>query len=106
MGAVYFLFDPMEAKWMPKCIVRVLIGWDCPGCGSQRALHALLHGDLAGAFHANALLFLLIPLILILAVLELFGNRDSTLYRRLHHPALIALLAVIILAWGIVRNFI
>lgn len=47
-AALYFIFDPAVTRWAPKCMFRVLTGYDCPGCGSQRALHALLHADMAG----------------------------------------------------------
>ena len=106
LAAVYFLFDPMEAKWMPKCMFYVVTGWECPGCGSQRAVHALLHGDIADAFRANAMLLVMIPLLIVLAFLELFGNRGSALYRRLHQPALILAIAAVIILWGVVRNLI
>lgn len=106
LAAVYFLFDPMEAKWMPKCMFYMVTGWECPGCGSQRAVHALLHGDIADAFRANAMLLVMIPLLIVLAFLELFGNRGSGLYRRLHHPALILAIAAVIILWGVVRNLI
>ena len=104
LGTVYFLFDPLESRWMPKCVFHVVTGWDCPGCGSQRAIHALLHGDIAGAFQANAILFLLVPFLLLVAFVELLGNPAGKLYQRLHHPVLIILIAVIILLWGIARN--
>lgn len=50
-------FDPNGAAspFMP-CILRSLTGWYCPGCGTTRALHALVHGDLAGVFAMNPLL--------------------------------------------------
>ena len=91
---------------MPKCMFYVVTGWECPGCGSQRAVHALLHGDIADAFRANAMLLVMIPLLIVLAILELFGNRRSALYRRLHHPALILAIAVVTILWGVVRNLI
>lgn len=85
-------------------MVHVLTGWDCPGCGSQRAIHALLHGDLAGAFGANALLVVLAPFIVLLAVSEFILPSGSRLFRILHSPKLILALAVVILGWGVARN--
>ena len=41
---------------LPPCPLRALTGLYCPGCGSTRTLHALLHGDLATAMAMNPLL--------------------------------------------------
>jgi hypothetical protein len=50
LGFVY-LVDPNPAdNPYPRCLLKVATGIDCPGCGGTRALHALLHGDVAGAF--------------------------------------------------------
>ncbi|MDE7397749.1 MAG: DUF2752 domain-containing protein, partial [Muribaculum sp.] len=38
---IYAVFDP-TLPWFPKCLFRQLTGLECPGCGSQRAIHALL----------------------------------------------------------------
>jgi hypothetical protein len=35
----------------------------CPGCGSLRALHQLLHGHLAAAFRFNGLLVISLPFV-------------------------------------------
>lgn len=43
------------------CPFHAITGLRCPGCGSQRALHALLHGDLSTTFKMNALWILAIP---------------------------------------------
>lgn len=51
-------FNPEDAIWMPKCPLKHLTGYDCPGCGATRALHAVLHGDIYGAIRYN--LFLVI----------------------------------------------
>lgn len=48
-----WLVDPNEAVWMPKCALKLLTGYDCPGCGATRALHAALHGDLTAAIRYN-----------------------------------------------------
>ena len=49
---LYFL-DPVKYVLMPKCPFKMLTGLSCPGCGIQRAIHALLHGDVAGAVKYN-----------------------------------------------------
>ena len=49
IGAVfYFAVDPATFPFMPQCVFHRLTGLQCVGCGSQRMLHALLHGDIAG----------------------------------------------------------
>lgn len=52
---VYFLFEPKEDSWYPKCPVYATTGLRCPGCGAQRSVHAVLHGDISKAFSFNPL---------------------------------------------------
>ncbi|MFF0726581.1 DUF2752 domain-containing protein [Streptomyces sp. NPDC004134] len=47
--------DPNEPGRYPPCPVLAYTGLACPGCGGLRCAYALAHGDLAGAFGANAL---------------------------------------------------
>jgi len=53
---------------LPPCPLRVLTGLYCPGCGSTRCLHALLHGDLALAFTMNPLLVIAAPVLVLMAL--------------------------------------
>jgi hypothetical protein len=53
--------DPAREALIPPCIFNKLTGLYCPGCGSMRALHAALHGNLAQALDFNALAVFLIP---------------------------------------------
>lgn len=57
-AAVLFIFDPSHWAFYPGCIFYRATGLLCPGCGSLRALHQLLHGHLATALRCNPLLFL------------------------------------------------
>lgn len=103
-AAVYFHFDPAEAAWMPQCIFRRLTGLQCPGCGSQRFLHAILHGDIHAALRANALLLPLIPYLFFWGAVEISPSRNQRLRRALNSiPAIISILAIIII-WGVARN--
>ncbi|MFE3324095.1 DUF2752 domain-containing protein [Streptomyces sp. NPDC059176] len=47
--------DPNEPGHYPVCPLLRLTGLYCPGCGGLRSAHAVVHGDLAVAFGANAL---------------------------------------------------
>ena len=40
---------------LPVCPTKALLGIDCPGCGSPRMIHSLLHLDVACALRCNAL---------------------------------------------------
>lgn len=108
IGIFYFLIDPGATEWVPRCPLHSLTGLDCPGCGSQRMLHSLLHGDLTGAWKANPFLLLSLPLIVALLILEILYRRDpqrySHLYRRAYGPLSAPLAAVAVIAWGIGRN--
>ncbi|MFC5576773.1 DUF2752 domain-containing protein [Lysobacter niabensis] len=62
-------FDPGAAgSLFPSCVFHDLTGWDCPGCGITRALHALVHFDLWRALAMNAFLVLSLPLLAAMAV--------------------------------------
>lgn len=50
-----FVFDPAVTAWFPSCPLNALTGWLCPFCGSLRAAHALLRGNLVAALHFNAM---------------------------------------------------
>ena len=54
-AVLIFAFDPATTWWFPSCPLRAVTGWLCPGCGSLRALHALLQGAPLVAFSLNPL---------------------------------------------------
>ena len=63
------LVDPNQGGHYPLCPTKAFTGLDCPGCGGLRAVHSLMHGDVAGALNHNALVVLVVlPLSVILWV--------------------------------------
>jgi hypothetical protein len=54
IAAVLYRFDPATTAWLPSCPLYTWTGWLCPGCGTLRALHALLHLDVVQALRYNA----------------------------------------------------
>lgn len=100
---LYGLVNPAES-FFPRCPIHALTGWQCPGCGSQRAIHALLNGDMAQAWGYNPMLFFFLPVIALMFLSELFRDRMPRLNRTLTSTASVACLLIILLVWTVVRN--
>jgi hypothetical protein len=97
--------NPATSRIFPPCPFLGLTGFYCPGCGSLRALHQLLHGNLRMAVALNPLAVLLLPFLGYGAL-----SRASMLVRRqpLPHfflPAVwIRILLGGLLLFGVLRN--
>lgn len=105
-GVVLYWLDPARYVFMPKCVFRMLTGWDCPGCGLQRAVHALLHGRFAEALQYNYFLLLALPYVLAVMYMEWFTNDEKHLRLRrvLYHHHVLYAYVVLYLAWWVLRN--
>jgi len=93
-AAVLYHFDPVTAGFFPPCMFHVLTGLQCPGCGTTRALHHLLHGDVAGAFALNPMLFAVAPFV----ALATASRRFAT------HPVTGWAVVGVTVAWWVWRN--
>lgn len=98
--------DPGQSKWVPRCFFKFVTGYDCPGCGSQRAIHALLHGQIAEAWDFNALLIAALPFLLFLLTVTLNRNRWPRLYVNATSNTVIYITLAIIIGWTFLRNII
>ncbi len=103
-GFIYYALDPSASTVFPRCPFFTLTGYKCPGCGSQRAIHALLNGDVAGAFGYNAFLMIAIPWIVLCLYAESRRTRNPQLYARLNAPLLVWLLLALVVIWWVLRN--
>ena len=75
--AVLFFFEPGRYTFYPRCLFHQVTGLLCPGCGSLRATHQLLHGHVVEAFRLNALFVLAVPATAWLLVNKFVLNRSS-----------------------------
>jgi hypothetical protein len=64
-AAAFFLWSvhPEESGLIPRCLFLQGTGLYCPGCGSLRAIHYLLQGELAPAWAMNPLRGLELPIV-------------------------------------------
>lgn len=103
-GVFYFRFDPMTTSFAPQCIFHRLTGLQCAGCGSQRMIHAMLHGNFQEAFRANALAMVSLPVLAFFVAVDAWRGRLGWLHRRIYStPTIIAAVGAICI-WTIARN--
>src|SRR5476651_2289426 len=69
-AAMLFFFPPTQYGFYPPCPIHLLFGIDCPGCGTTRAIAALLHGHVAQALRLNAFATLLSPIAALYAAIN------------------------------------
>ena len=100
---VYYTLDPSEV-FFPRCPFYSLTGLKCPGCGTQRAIHQLLHHNLAGAVRYNALMVFSIPLLVFFVVADVCKTKWPKLYLLARNPILSWSILAIVLLWWILWN--
>lgn len=64
--------------YMLPCLTKTFFGFECPGCGAQRALYFLFHGELLSAFKMYPAIYTLIPLFLVIGVNFFFKIKYAT----------------------------
>lgn len=103
---IYGSLDPATSAWFPKCPFLSLTGYQCAGCGSQRAMHQLLQGQIAQAFHYNPLLVISLPYLFIGVLFEFpsIKNRYHNIQRILFGYRSIYVVLTIIISFWILRN--
>jgi hypothetical protein len=99
------LYDPQTTWWFPKCPFHLLTGLECPGCGNQRAVYQLLHGNIGVALYYNAFLFISLPYLVMLIVTSLTPKTRFVKLRRItYHPTVVWCYVGAIIIWWVVRN--
>ncbi|MEO6817707.1 MAG: DUF2752 domain-containing protein [Edaphobacter sp.] len=104
-AVVLMRFPPGQYSFYPQCPIYRYLHLQCPGCGTTRALAALLHGHIAEAMRLNALTTLLAPFAVIYAAVcyRRFLRRKPIQLPRLPSSAVYAGLVAAVL-FAIVRN--
>lgn len=100
---ILVVFPPYETAWYPKCTFRELTGYHCPGCGTTRALHALIHGRLIQALAYN-------PFLVGIVFYSIWEGISTGISRWTGRPKrsmsawLIWTIVVLMLLYGVLRN--
>lgn len=106
LAFIYQKYDPAKYSLFPKCPFHLLTGFDCPGCGSQRAMHALLHGNLREAMGYNILLVISIPFLMVHFYHKLRSAwlKKDIRWAVVYHPLTPKIIFVVVALFWISRN--
>ncbi len=108
VGGLYYYFDPSTYIIMPKCPVKLLTTFDCPGCGFQRALHAFLHGNIKEAISYNLFFLVAIPIVFLWCFNGILIEKTSNSQRRIAlinvNRYLVFFYIACYLFWFVIRN--
>jgi len=101
----YFRVNPSQVVFLLKCPLYKSTGVFCPGCGSQRAFHHLLHGDILIALQNNLMLVLGTISLVYHYLIQLFNHLFKKKFKSVFDNKKVILIAValLILFW-VLRN--
>ncbi len=84
----------LTESYMLPCLNKKLFGFECMGCGIQRAMVLLIHGDFIAAFKMYPAIYTLIPLLFFISV-NLF-YKFKLLHKIINYLAIASILIIII----------
>ena len=102
---LYYTYNPSDG-FFPRCPTNQYLGFLCPGCGSQRAVHQLLHANVGEAFKANPLLITSLPYVLLALIFEnkAIRKKYSSIRKVFFGRSAIIVILIIIILFTIFRN--
>ena len=104
--ALYYWVNPLCEKFPLQCPWYILTNTQCPSCGMQRALHALMHGEFSHALSYNYFFVLSIPYAL-MAVVSTWYNFNHVfdgLKFYVFHRYTLTCYIILYFVWWIIRN--
>lgn len=108
LAKYYYLNDPEIANGeglFPKCPFYTITNLHCPGCGSQRAMHDIIHLRIGQALKHNVAIIVIVILLLSKVYAFLSKRYFKKYYYNLSHKSYFTYaIVVIVFAYWILRN--
>ncbi len=105
MLSLYVFWNPTETNLFPSCPVYAATGIYCPGCGSQRAAHKILNGNIIEGVRHNYMIVLLAMVLLYQGFVYVMNDMLGKNIPNLLHKSKVtfSILIIVILFW-VLRN--
>lgn len=105
LAFLYFFVSPSSSNYFPKCIFYSSTGYYCPGCGSQRAAHHLLHFNLKEVLRQNVLFLLGVFAFVYYVFITVSNTFFNTNYKNILTKRLsIWVILIVIILFTVLRN--
>lgn len=106
LALLYFFVYPIYGSYFPKCLLYTFTGFYCPGCGTQRSVTALLHGDVHGALHNNVLAMVALPFLVYSSVIFCINtfNKKQIQQKIFYSPLFVKAVLIAVITFSILRN--
>ncbi len=103
---LYFFIDPSKSGYFLRCPLKILTGYECAGCGVQRAFHSLLHFRLLEAFKFNPLFAFSIPFLI--GALLVYFSKNQKIKQDFRHFFMnriaVFVVLIIVFVFSLIRN--
>lgn len=104
IGIIYFIFVKIVGFGIP-CVLNLITGLHCPGCGISRMFISLASLDFKAAFSYNAYIMVVGPVALIFVIrhyiLYILKGKNNN---RKFETVLLVIALILAIAFGILRN--
>ena len=103
IGVVLYVLAKLNCRF--PCIFYTITKLQCPGCGSTRAVMALLRFDIRAAFGYNLMFpvcFLFLGYVYVCSCVNVLKTGKFSYEPPV--PAIDVILLVVLVLWGVVRN--
>jgi hypothetical protein len=106
LSLLYFFYPAANGSFHPDCLFQKFTGLYCPGCGSQRAASALLHGKLLKAIDLNLLFVSSLPFVAWSAFVFTWNtfNVRQLSQKIFYSPVFVKVFFIIVLLFMVLRN--
>lgn len=75
---------------IPNCLIKLICGYPCPGCGMTRAGISILKFDFVNAFNFNPLIYIL-PLVLFVIIFKEYSIVSKIYHQKIFWVSLLIL---------------
>lgn len=104
---IYYYFANITTKNVGiPCVFKHVTGYNCSGCGTQRALHCLLHLEIEKAWYYNAFFVFFLPYYLYLTYvfIETYIVKRSVPDSFFLHKKFVIPFVILLIVFAILRN--